>query len=74
MWAEEWGFIGCMAVLFAYGLLVLWVLKIGRSRAPVNGGPRKPLAGHSQAAEGDGWRRQGSRLMLLRAGTRAPLR
>ena len=30
VWAEEWGFIGCMAVLLAYGLLVLWVLKIGR--------------------------------------------
>jgi cell division protein FtsW (lipid II flippase) len=30
VWAEEWGFIGCTAVLLAYGLLVLWVLKIGR--------------------------------------------
>jgi rod shape determining protein RodA len=30
VWAEEWGFIGCVAVLVAYGLLVLWVLKIGR--------------------------------------------
>ena len=30
VWAEEWGFIGCVAVLLAYGLLVLWVLKIGR--------------------------------------------
>ena len=30
VWAEEWGFVGCVAVLRAYGLLVLWVLKIGR--------------------------------------------
>lgn len=30
VWAEEWGFNGCTAVLIAYALLVLWVLKIGR--------------------------------------------
>jgi rod shape determining protein RodA len=30
VWAEERGFLGCTLVLIAYGLLVLWVLKIGR--------------------------------------------
>lgn len=30
VWAEEWGFIGCTIVLIAYGVLCLWVLKIGR--------------------------------------------
>jgi rod shape determining protein RodA len=30
VWAEEWGFLGCMAVLVAYGVLILWVLKIAR--------------------------------------------
>ena len=28
--AEEWGFLGCFAVLVAYGFLILWILKIGR--------------------------------------------
>jgi rod shape determining protein RodA len=30
VWAEEWGFLGCMVVLLAYALLTLWVIKIGR--------------------------------------------
>jgi rod shape determining protein RodA len=30
VWAEEWGFLGCLAVLVAYTVLILWVLKIGR--------------------------------------------
>lgn len=30
VWAEEWGFLGCLAVLVAYAVLILWVLKIGR--------------------------------------------
>lgn len=30
VWAEEWGFVGCLVVLFAYALLILWALKIGR--------------------------------------------
>ena len=30
VWAEEWGFIGCVVLLTAYAVLVLWVLKIGR--------------------------------------------
>jgi rod shape determining protein RodA len=30
VWAEEWGFLGCMVVLLAYALLALWVIKIGR--------------------------------------------
>jgi rod shape determining protein RodA len=28
VWAEEWGFLGCLAVLLAYLVLVLWILKI----------------------------------------------
>jgi len=30
VWAEEWGFVGCIVVLAAYTVLILWVLKIGR--------------------------------------------
>jgi rod shape determining protein RodA len=30
VWAEEWGFVGCVVVLIAYGLLILWSLKIAR--------------------------------------------
>jgi rod shape determining protein RodA len=30
VWAEEWGFLGCLVVLLAYALLALWVIKIGR--------------------------------------------
>ncbi len=30
VWAEEWGFIGCVVVLAAYALLILRILKIGR--------------------------------------------
>ncbi len=30
VWAEEWGFLGCLVVLIAYALLTLWVIKIGR--------------------------------------------
>lgn len=30
VWAEEWGFVGCVAVLVAYGLLIAWAVKIGR--------------------------------------------
>jgi rod shape determining protein RodA len=30
VWAEEWGFIGCLVVLAAYVALILWILKIGR--------------------------------------------
>jgi rod shape determining protein RodA len=28
VWAEEWGFIGCLVVLLAYLLLILWIIKI----------------------------------------------
>jgi rod shape determining protein RodA len=28
VWAEEWGFVGCLAVLLAYLVLILWILKI----------------------------------------------
>src|SRR5450432_4401309 len=28
VWAEEWGFVGCFALLLAYLILVLWILKI----------------------------------------------
>jgi rod shape determining protein RodA len=28
VWAEEWGFLGCMVVLLLYTFLILWVLKI----------------------------------------------
>jgi len=28
VWAEEWGFIGSLAVLLAYGVLILWTIKI----------------------------------------------
>jgi rod shape determining protein RodA len=28
VWAEEWGFIGGLAVLLAYGVLILWIIKI----------------------------------------------
>jgi rod shape determining protein RodA len=31
VWAEEWGFLGCLLILVAYGLLILWALKIGRA-------------------------------------------
>ena len=30
VWAEEWGFLGCLTVLVAYALLILWAVKIGR--------------------------------------------
>lgn len=30
VWAEEWGFVGCVAVLVAYAFLILWAIKIGR--------------------------------------------
>ncbi len=30
VWAEEWGFLGCLAVLLAYSFLILWTLKIAR--------------------------------------------
>jgi rod shape determining protein RodA len=30
VWAEEWGFVGCVVVLIAYGLLILWAIKIAR--------------------------------------------
>lgn len=30
VWAEEWGFLGCLVVLVAYALLILWALRIGR--------------------------------------------
>jgi rod shape determining protein RodA len=29
VWAEEWGFLGCLVVLLLYLFLILWVLKIG---------------------------------------------
>jgi rod shape determining protein RodA len=35
VWAEEWGFIGCVLLLLAYLALILWILKIagdGRDR------------------------------------------
>ena len=28
VWAEEWGFLGCVVVLLLYSFLILWVLKI----------------------------------------------
>jgi rod shape determining protein RodA len=28
VWAEEWGFLGCLVVLLLYTFLILWVLKI----------------------------------------------
>jgi rod shape determining protein RodA len=28
VWAEEWGFVGCLVLLLAYLLLILWVIKI----------------------------------------------
>jgi rod shape determining protein RodA len=28
VWAEEWGFVGCLVVLLAYLVLVLWIMKI----------------------------------------------
>ena len=28
VWAEEWGFLGCLVVLLLYSFLILWVLKI----------------------------------------------
>jgi rod shape determining protein RodA len=28
VWAEEWGFFGCLAVLLAYLVLILWIIKI----------------------------------------------
>jgi rod shape determining protein RodA len=28
VWAEEWGFVGCFAILLAYLVLVLWIIKI----------------------------------------------
>jgi rod shape determining protein RodA len=31
VWAEEWGFLGCVAVLIAYAFLILWAVKIGRA-------------------------------------------
>jgi rod shape determining protein RodA len=31
VWAEEWGFVGCVLVLFAYALLILWILRVGRA-------------------------------------------
>jgi rod shape determining protein RodA len=30
VWAEEWGFLGCLVVLIAYGVLIMWAVKIGR--------------------------------------------
>src|SRR4029079_2354202 len=30
VWAEEWGFVGCFAVLVAYGFLIVWAIKVGR--------------------------------------------
>jgi rod shape determining protein RodA len=31
VWAEEWGFLGCLVVLMAYGALIVWSVRIGRS-------------------------------------------
>ncbi len=28
VWAEEWGFLGCLLVLVAYAVLILWVVRI----------------------------------------------
>jgi rod shape determining protein RodA len=28
VWAEEWGFVGCVVLLIAYLVLILWILKI----------------------------------------------
>jgi rod shape determining protein RodA len=30
VWAEEWGFVGCVFLLLAYAALIHWVLKVGR--------------------------------------------
>ncbi len=30
VWAEEWGFLGCLAVLISYAVLIMWILKIAR--------------------------------------------
>jgi rod shape determining protein RodA len=30
VWAEEWGFVGCVAVLLAYALLIMLAVKVGR--------------------------------------------
>jgi rod shape determining protein RodA len=30
VWAEEWGFIGCLVVLIAYAALIVWAVRIGR--------------------------------------------
>lgn len=30
VWAEEWGFLGGLVVLLAYGFLIVWAIKIGR--------------------------------------------
>lgn len=30
VWAEEWGFLGGLVVLAAYGFLIVWAVKIGR--------------------------------------------
>src|SRR5262249_11830222 len=30
VWAEEWGFLGCVALLALYVFLVLWILQVGR--------------------------------------------
>lgn len=30
VWAEEWGFLGCLVVLAAFGFLIIWAIKIGR--------------------------------------------
>jgi len=29
VWAEEWGFFGCLVVLLAYAALIIWCLKVG---------------------------------------------
>jgi rod shape determining protein RodA len=29
VWAEEWGFLGCLVVLVVYAILIVWILKIG---------------------------------------------
>jgi rod shape determining protein RodA len=31
VWAEEWGFVGCVVVLIAYAVLILWAVKIARA-------------------------------------------
>jgi rod shape determining protein RodA len=30
VWAEEWGFVGCLVLLLVYGLLIFWILRISR--------------------------------------------